>query len=411
MNIILLTIGSVIAVIIGIISEFYIQIEIPGWLITLSLIAILLILYQLFKNIKIQQNIDHTLAQLEDYRRHFNELREKVSDVQNIMNEIPDQKTVASELRVLKGLINKFSQNETLTPATSSVTPVEQKQQSVNQNEPNLNQSNFPDGSNNGLVDPKVGSILSYDEKEILHFLEKAVRQDRIELFLQPTVLLPQRKRVFYECFSRITDDGGNIITPKEYLPVAEKAGLIAAVDNLLLFRCVQLVRKARRDHIDISFFCNISKETLTDIDFFTDFIDFMAENTQLASSLIFEFSYNILRDSNYVIQTSIQRLALMGFRFSLDNLNELDLDFAKLASNGFKFIKIDAHLLHELARGEDPIINMRSLKGKLDREAIDLIVEKIETEGMLLDLLDLNIDFGQGFLFGEPKPISTVSK
>jgi cyclic-di-GMP phosphodiesterase TipF (flagellum assembly factor) len=49
----------------------------------------------------------------------------------------------------------------------------------------------------------------------------------------------------------------------------------------------------------------------------------------------------------------------------------------------------------------------MRALKGALDREAMDLIVEKIETEEMLLDLLDLNIDFGQGYLFGEPRPTS----
>ena len=50
--------------------------------------------------------------------------------------------------------------------------------------------------------------------------------------------------------------------------------------------------------------------------------------------------------------------------------------------------------------------INMNSLKGAMDRQAMDLIVEKIETEEMLLELLDLKIDFGQGYLFGEPKPI-----
>ena len=49
--------------------------------------------------------------------------------------------------------------------------------------------------------------------------------------------------------------------------------------------------------------------------------------------------------------------------------------------------------------------LNMKALKGALDREAMDLIVEKIENEEMLLDLLDLKIDYGQGYLFGAPKP------
>ena len=210
---------------------------------------------------------------------------------------------------------------------------------------------------------------------------------------------------MFYECFSRITDDTGNVIRPEQYLPVALQAGLITAVDNLLLFRCVQLVRRARRDHLDVAFFCNISDATLTDVDFFTDFIDFMAANQHLASSLVFEFTHATVRDPSYQAQTSLQRLAALGFRFSVDQIGQLDIDLAKLASQGFKFIKIDAHLLHEMVRGDAPRLNMRSLKSALDRAAMDLIVEKIETEEMLLDLLELKIDFGQGYLFGEPRP------
>ncbi len=49
---------------------------------------------------------------------------------------------------------------------------------------------------------------------------------------------------------------------------------------------------------------------------------------------------------------------------------------------------------------GNDP----KLLKRTLDSYAIDLIVERIETEAMLLEVLDLHVDFGQGFLFGEPR-------
>ena len=46
----------------------------------------------------------------------------------------------------------------------------------------------------------------------------------------------------------------------------------------------------------------------------------------------------------------------------------------------------------------------IQALKRRLDGAGIDLIVEKIETEQMLVELLDYNIDFGQGYLFGEPR-------
>ncbi len=104
--------------------------------------------------------------------------------------------------------------------------------------------------------------------------------------------------------------------------------------------------------------------------------------------------------------QTNLKRLAGLGFRLAVDQLKDLNFDLSTLSSKGFKFIKIDAHLLHEVAKGEDALINMNSLKGAMDRQAMDLIVEKIETEEMLVELLDLKIDFGQGYLFGEPKAV-----
>ena len=66
--------------------------------------------------------------------------------------------------------------------------------------------------------------------------------------------------------------------------------------------------RKTRREQPDILFFCNISNKTLTDIEFFTDFIDFMANNTSLASSLIFEFSQQTIEDGTFEIQTNLKR-------------------------------------------------------------------------------------------------------
>jgi cyclic-di-GMP phosphodiesterase, flagellum assembly factor TipF len=82
----------------------------------------------------------------------------------------------------------------------------------------------------------------------------------------------------------------------------------------------------------------------------------------------------------------------------------DLDIDASDLSARHFRFLKLDAGRVMDAARqglfGADP----KMLKRTLDSYAIDLIVERIETEGMLRELLDLNIDFGQGFLFGEPR-------
>jgi cyclic-di-GMP phosphodiesterase TipF (flagellum assembly factor) len=99
-----------------------------------------------------------------------------------------------------------------------------------------------------------------------------------------------------------------------------------------------------------------------------------------------------------------LDRLAQLGYRFSLDKVTDLGIDIPALSSLHFRFIKIEATRLAQAAAsgaiGDDP----RDFKRMLDSYAVDLIVDRIESEAMLLELLELHIDFGQGYLFGEPR-------
>ena len=355
-----------------------------------SLVLIISFFLQLRKiNKKSYQNY----IDLKNTKESVLKIEDQLTELQKRIDALPRAENVASELRILRGLMKQVTEKVSETQTTKNIVKeMESVDEEVNQDA----------STKAGPREP----FLNYEDAEILTFLDRAVKEDRVQLFIQPTVRLPQRIPAFYECFSRITDNEGNIIRPEQYLPVSDAAGLTAALDNLLLFRCIQLVRQTRREQPNILFFCNISNKTLTDIEFFTDFIDFMANNTQLASSLVFEFSQQTIEDSTFEIQTNLKRLAGLGFRLAVDQLKDLNFDLSTLSSKGFKFIKIDAHLLHEVAKGEDALINMNSLKGAMDRQAMDLIVEKIETEEMLVELLDLKIDFGQGYLFGEPKAV-----
>ena len=374
-------------------------VPLPGWLLSITALIIIFVFNLNLRHNQIQEEFNELKDQLKALDREMIETRVELDTTQDKLNNNLENPQIASELRMLRSLMKQFTDkvNGQMDPeaAISQPSILEQHETKPTQEDQAITHE----------------PILDYSDNELLKFLEKSVREDHVELYLQPIVRLPQRSQVFFECFSRIMDDKGNIIRPEQYLPVATSAGLAAAVDNLLLFKCVQLVRRTRRENPEIVFFCNISKSTLTDIDFFTDFIDFMADNTNLISSLVFEFSQETTLDKDYEIQNGLERLSKLGFRLSLDQLHQLNVDLPKLASQGFKFIKIDAHLLHEMARGDTPNLNMRALKGALDRVAMDLIVEKIENEEMLKDLLDLQIDFGQGYLFGAPKSATAANR
>ena len=127
--------------------------------------------------------------------------------------------------------------------------------------------------------------------RQLLETIRASLEENRVDLYLQPIVSLPQRKLRYYEALSRLRDKDGQVIMPAQYMQVAGQAGLMSVVDNLLLFRCVQIVRRLAQKNREIGIFCNISGDTLADKEFFPQFLDYMRANRDLAGQIIFEFS------------------------------------------------------------------------------------------------------------------------
>lgn len=247
---------------------------------------------------------------------------------------------------------------------------------------------------------------IAYDlaEDEILDALRDGLRENGVELALQPVVTLPQRKRRYFECFSRVRISDGRVLTPEQYLDLAERHGLVTAIDNMQLFRCIQTLRRIRKSNASVGFFLNISHHTLADRAFFQEFINLMAQNAELAPAIVFEFSQRAMEMADEALFRDLDRLAQLGYRFSLDQVTHFDINPQQLSSHHFRFMKIEAERLIAAARagalGDDP----HEFKRMLDSFAIDLIADHIESESTLLELLDMHLDFGQGYLFGEPR-------
>ena len=238
------------------------------------------------------------------------------------------------------------------------------------------------------------------DDAAVLEAVRDALKADRIDVYLQPIVSLPQRKHRFYEVFSRVRAADGQQIMPDRYLDIAEREGLIATIDNLLLVRCVQLIRETERRQHAIGFFANISAATLADAEFMRQFLNMMAQNHALVPKLVFELSQQDLRAGGAVTMGILSQLARLGFRFSMDQVTDLAIDLDRLLRHEFRCIKLDRALVLDPANAG----RIRELRHRCAAEGIDLIVEKIETENQLVEVLDTGFDFGQGYLFGEPR-------
>lgn len=242
--------------------------------------------------------------------------------------------------------------------------------------------------------------------ESIADLVSRAAENNRVDLYLQPVVTLPQRKVRYYEALSRLRTEDGDIIPAGDFIDVAESVGLMPKIDNLAVFRCVQVVRRLLLKSRDVGLFCNLSAATLNDPLMFRQLLDFMDANRVLASSLMFEFAQEAYRNFGAIEQECLAALAERGFRFSMDHVTDLLTEPKDIEDRGFRFLKVPAHLLLNRVAGAHSDIDPEDLADLLARSGIDLIAERIETETTVVDLLDYDVRFGQGFLFSPPRPV-----
>jgi cyclic-di-GMP phosphodiesterase, flagellum assembly factor TipF len=253
---------------------------------------------------------------------------------------------------------------------------------------------------------PEAADIANIGDSEMLEILSQAIEAGRVDLYLQPTVTLPERRPRYLEAFTRIRTKTDSLIRPRSYLPAAESSGMMPLIDNVLLVKSVQTLRRLGPDSRIKGVFCNISVSTLLDPEFFPELVEFMEENSGLSESLIFEVGQRAIAGLSATELGALDTLAALGYGFSLDHVADFDLDFIGLRDRSFRFVKTDARTF---LGGSDKVgrFSAADFKRALDDFDIKLIVEKVEDEDTVARLLDRGIALAQGDLFGKPRPMS----
>src|SRR5712675_2197751 len=250
------------------------------------------------------------------------------------------------------------------------------------------------------------GPAPSRSQAQILTAVKNAMEENRIDIYLQPMVTLPQRKVRFYEAVTRLRDDKDQILSADDFIGVAEAAGLIGRIDHMVMLRCVQVLRRLMVRNKDVGVFCNVAAATLGHPTTFAQCLDFLEANRALAPSLVLEFKQATFRNLGPIETEHLAALAQRGYRFSVDHVTDLRIEPRELADRGVRFIKVPASLLLDQRQTSASDIHPSDLSDLLGRFGIDLIAERIEGERAVVDLLDYDVRFGQGFLFAPPRPL-----
>ncbi len=281
---------------------------------------------------------------------------------------------LVSEMRIVRGLLARLTERKATAPGRAA-----------------------DSGEKAPLARPQ-------DEETLLGEVRAALEANRVDLYLQPIVALPQRRPRHFEVFSRIRNQAGEVILPEHYIPIAEQHGLMATIDNFLLFRTVQIIRLIRRKGLKTAFFLNMSPSAAADREFMDQFASFLVENRELADFVVLEFNAADLLGHDRRLSEQLQRLKDFGYRLSVDGIDTLSVDYTELARRKVDFAKIDCALLLDVDQQALASTDPGELREAMGEYGLQLIATHVEDENSVIELLDAGVDLAQGYLFSSPR-------
>ncbi len=235
---------------------------------------------------------------------------------------------------------------------------------------------------------------------EMMH---EAIRTETLDVFAQPVAKLPTRQPAFFEMYARIRARPGLYLPATRFLRMAEQDNLLEAIDKLTMIKTIEHLRKNAEMEGAPGFFVNICPNSLSDASFVNQLLSFLSHNKELAARLIFELpqkSLGHMPDKSAAILKNLHRL---GCRFSLDHVMNPGINAQVLKDFGICFIKIPTQAMTRESASGGGIRRLMKFKSRMSEGGVTIIAEKMETEKDLRDLLDLDLNFAQGRLFGRP--------
>ena len=230
--------------------------------------------------------------------------------------------------------------------------------------------------------------------------LRRAIERNELRVFYQPIVRLGSAEIVGYEALVRWQHPSRGMVSPAEFIPVAEETGLIVPVGLFVLREACRQAKKWHPLYVSV----NISSRQFAQSDLVGDVRDAIAASAVEPSSLHLEVTESVIMQQTDAALQVMSALRNLGCSIALDDFGTGYSSLSYLHRFPIDALKIDSSFVRAATERKNVEI-IRSILALGHGLALDIIAEGIETTAQRELLESLGCDFGQGFLFARPAP------
>ncbi|HEY2284069.1 MAG TPA: EAL domain-containing protein, partial [Solirubrobacteraceae bacterium] len=239
--------------------------------------------------------------------------------------------------------------------------------------------------------------------------IRAALDEGRLALYAQPVVETATRHTTQHELLVRMIDTDGSLISPAQFLPIAERFGLIREIDRWVVTETIAILRRqrevGRRPTVEI----NLSGHSLGDSGLAAHIGSELREAQVDPAQLVFEVTETTAIGNIAAARDFAQQLARLGCRFALDDFGAGFGSFYYLKHLPFDYIKIDGEFVRNCTVDVTDRLVIRAVVKLAQGMGTRTIAEFVGDEKTFATVAALGVDYAQGFHLGKPAPVESV--
>jgi len=233
--------------------------------------------------------------------------------------------------------------------------------------------------------------------------IKKALLEQKFFLVFQPVIHLDSGNISHYEVLIRMRGLQNEVISPGEFIPVAERMGLIHSIDQWVVENAIDFLAKLP-DTSKVSFAINLSSVAFQDDSLLPTLKEKLSLTWVDASRLIFEITETAAVANFEQTRKMIAEIRSLGCKFALDDFGAGFCSFNYLKTFPVDFVKIDGQFIRNLINDETDQVLVKSMAEIAKNLGKKTIAEFVETPEIISKLKELGIDMAQGYIFGKPE-------
>ncbi len=254
--------------------------------------------------------------------------------------------------------------------------------------------------------------LLSYEhELEIEQEIRSALEEDRVFYHLQPQFNIDHQLRGF-EALARIRGKDGKLISPGDFIPVAEKTGLVSKIDSTVFRKAAAFFGDVvRKSGSDITLSVNISVQHMMKNNFIAEVKSILEESRMPAEQIEIEITESIMIDSAENALRCLDEMKRLGLRIAIDDFGTGYSSLSYLNKMSADLLKVDKAFIDQMNATDSSRQYVAAIISIGHIMNLKVIAEGVEEGDQMETLRKIGCDFIQGFIWGRPMPPEDAEK